>query len=196
MTTKTRTVAMVNTKGGVGKTTSAFMFALGLARLGLRVTLRDADPQGSATEWVDRAVSSGFVLPFSLELANKVSLARPCPSDWVVIDTPPGDSGVVSAAVAAADFIVIPTASGGMDAVRMWATLDATVGKDRAVLVTRAAVGTNALESLLEVIEEEGVPVFDTLIRKREGLVQAFGTVPESLGDYESAVGELIGEML
>jgi chromosome partitioning protein len=44
-----KTFAVINHKGGVGKTTSAVNIAAGLARAGERVLLIDADPQGSAT---------------------------------------------------------------------------------------------------------------------------------------------------
>jgi cellulose biosynthesis protein BcsQ len=49
-------LAVVNLKGGTGKTTSATALAMSLSARG-RTLLIDADPQGSALAWSEEAAS-------------------------------------------------------------------------------------------------------------------------------------------
>ena len=106
MTTNTKTVAFVNLKGGVGKTTSAIGTAEALARLGHTVTVRDADPSGAATLWAHKALSAGRPLPFGVEVVNRFTVAAPAEEEWVLIDTPPLQTDLVEAAVDAADVLL------------------------------------------------------------------------------------------
>lgn len=74
-----RTIAIVNQKGGTGKTTTSVSLAATLAEMGKQVMLVDLDPQYSATAWlathpVERGVFDLFAEPQKTHLAE---LARP-----------------------------------------------------------------------------------------------------------------------
>ena len=187
-------IAVVNTKGGVAKTTTSILVAHALSAHG-SVELRDADPQGSATEWAERAEDAGTPLPFDVAIANQRSLGWPARSDWVVIDTPPGHAQIVDAAITAADFVIIPSAPTGLDIDRMWATLEIAQRTPHAVLLTRVRTGTNTLAAAVALLDEEKVPRFETLIPQREAIAASFGAIPHDLYGYESVATELMEVM-
>lgn len=59
---KATVMAVVNQKGGTGKTTTCENLGVGLANEGKKVLLIDADPQGSLT------ISLGFPRPDEIEI--------------------------------------------------------------------------------------------------------------------------------
>ena len=70
-----RTLAVINHKGGAGKTTTSVNLAAAIGESGTRVLLIDLDPQGSASEWVgahDDSRGMFDVFVGTVEFANLV----------------------------------------------------------------------------------------------------------------------------
>ena len=106
-------VALLNQKGGVGKTTLALHLAGEWANRDQRVMLIDADPQGSALDWSQARAREGLPRRFAVIGLARDTLHREAPelargADHVVIDGPPRVAGLMRSAVLAADLVLIP----------------------------------------------------------------------------------------
>jgi chromosome partitioning protein len=106
-------VALLNQKGGVGKTTLALHLAGAWARQGCRVTVIDADPQGSALDWSEQRAKEGGLRLFGVLGLARDTLHREAPEiargvDHVVIDGPPRIAGLMRSALLAADLVLVP----------------------------------------------------------------------------------------
>jgi chromosome partitioning protein len=74
-----RTIAIVNQKGGVGKSTTAVNLGASLAVLGARVLLVDIDPQGNTTSGlgIDKNALTGDVYSVLLSNVPAANVVRP-----------------------------------------------------------------------------------------------------------------------
>ncbi len=103
-----RTIAVVNQKGGSGKTTTAAGLAAALRANDHFVSLLDLDPQGCLGLL---ATGVDQVDPDGLRLAVRQLAGQ----DFVIIDTPPALGPAVQAASELADGLIIPTRASYLD---------------------------------------------------------------------------------
>lgn len=186
-------VSFVHTKGGVGKTTSAVFVGLAAAAHGLPVRLLDADPQGSASSWAARASEAGTPLPFPVVPATAVAVRECCagPGELMLIDKPPGTAAVIDAAIDVGELVVIPSGCAPADIDRVWPTLDITTHRPTTVLLTAVDLRTTLGGAVRNFLPDQGVPLLNTVVRRRQAITAAFGTLPERLFDYTDVWAEL-----
>jgi len=163
-------VAVVSVKGGVGKTTTAVYLAAVAARGRRAVTLVDADPQGSAAVWLESwPIDNIELLEAPSERLLRKALAQDDEHSVLIIDTPPASERLISAALAHADVVVVPTRIGGVEGPRLTSTLDLVPnGIPSGIVVSSARTWTRDFREAVDAWAAQSVPVW--------------GVVPERVG--------------
>ncbi len=118
-----RTIAVVNAKGGSGKTTIATNLAAALAWEGHIVALGDMDPLQSASDWLAlRPKDYPEVLATSTRSGR---LRAPPETDILVLDTPAGlGSPELGNIVRRAQTLIVPVLPSPIDMRAVWRFLD------------------------------------------------------------------------
>lgn len=175
-------ISVVNAKGGVGKTTTAMYLAAAFVEQDQSVRVIDLDRQGTAIDWAERAEDAESPLPFEVENTIPRRLDRIARlahrEEIIMVDTPPGDPEAIDAAIATADFVVVPTRATNADLSRVWEVQPSLTGKKYGVLVTFTRSGTSSLEIVLDALKDNDVPVFQATIPLRESIHSTFGYTP------------------
>jgi chromosome partitioning protein len=177
-------IALLNQKGGVGKTTLSVHLAAVLAEKH-KVLLVDADPQESALDWSAQRGSGQFANMFPVVGLPKDSLHRELAQiardyAYVIIDGPPGANKIARSAVVASDMVVIPVQPSPYD---LWATdeIERIIDECEPVkpllltrfLINRLIPGTTLGNEIHEEIGKRNFSAFETTIRNRTEYAKA-----------------------
>jgi chromosome partitioning protein len=187
--------SLVHTKGGVGKTTTVMFLAAAAVQRGVPVRVVDADPQGSASSWADRAAHRGTPLPFDVVPGTAASV-RTLSSErgeLILVDTPPGTATAIDAAIDAADLVIIPTGPRAADIDRVWPTLDITQHRPTTILLTLVDMRKVEAVEMPRSLARTNAPMLRSMVRDLTGIERAFGRgIPRFLGDYSKVFDELM----
>lgn len=190
-----RVIAVVNQKGGAGKSTLAMLLAGALGDEGYRVLVADGDPQNTSLRWA--MAGEGF--PADVEdlsgeegKLHKQLKKRLDDYDYIVIDSPPAATAPITvSALRLAHLALVPVIPSPLD---LWASLrireaiygvsDKNPFLEARLVVNQAQPNTVLAREVLAMLPEFGIPMLAAQLRQRTAYRQC-----AALGGTISALG-------
>lgn len=175
-------IAVLNQKGGVGKTTLSVNLAAALALGGKRPILIDADPQGSALDWHATRTAENLFPVIGLA---KPTLHKDVPElavhyDYVIIDGAPRVNELARSALMASDKVVIPVQPSPYD---VWAAdeilkliREVAVYKESlqsGFVINRKIVNTAIGRDVVDALSGYPCPVAKTVVHQRVAFAES-----------------------
>lgn len=109
-----KVVALVSDKGGMGKSTAILNLACAAADRRIEVAVLDLDPQASVGRWARTRKKAGLpprplaetCVPIDVE--DRLAELEDAGADLVLLDTAGRDNNAITAAITAADLVLVP----------------------------------------------------------------------------------------
>lgn len=163
-------ITVTGYKGGIGKSTTAFHLAAYFSDVG-RTVLIDGDPNRTAVKWAER---SSEPLPFTV--ADERQSMKIIPGmEYVIIDTPARPrSDDLKELAKGCDLLILPTSPDVVSLEPMLETArDIEEAKFRALITIVPPYPSKEGEMMRDDLQEGGIPVFKTMIRRTVGFAKA-----------------------
>lgn len=196
---RAKIIAVVNQKGGAGKTTVSMQLAGTLGRRGNKVLVIDADPQATATRWASSA-SDDHPFPAAISglSAAGAKVHREAEKykddfEFIIIDCPPAaDSPVPQSALMIADVALVPVIPSPLD---LWASVgigrvidsisDLNQDLQSRIVVNQCQPNTALAREAMEVLRQYSIPLAETRLHQRTAYRQSavYGGTVHDLGN-------------
>ncbi|CAG1020547.1 Protein virC1 [Methylococcales bacterium] len=202
------TTVFASSKGGVGKSTAAVLFATELAEAGATVTIIDGDPNKPVSDWAGQGE-----IPKSLRVIGDVTEktiidvieAEEKVSTHVIVDLEGSASMMVAYAISRADLVILPVQGSQLDAREAAKSVVLVRQQEKAfgktiphrILYTRtnSAIRPRTLKDVQAQIKDAGFPRLDVEIYERDAFRAIFsfgGTLytlnPKQVSSLDAAI--------
>jgi chromosome partitioning protein len=174
--------AIINQKGGVGKSSTAVHLAYWLKARGESVVLIDSDTQASSSQWVKSLEIPALVQSDPNELAENIpDMVKGY--DHAVIDGAGGLSEATRVILYYANIALIPCQPTALDLVSSGSAIKLVKQAQRfrpdligATFINRAVKGTNLVRETQDALDRiEGIARLNSIIYQRQCIADAFG---------------------
>jgi chromosome partitioning protein len=188
-----RVVVFASAKGGVGKSTLAASLGVAALQAGEKPYLIDMDPQGSLAAWGSRRTADDPPVDRidAVRLPSALAGLAGAGYSLAIIDTAGVDSVAASAAMRAADLVIIPARPSTLDLEASRPTLAALARLDRPyafVLNACAAGRSSRLEDASRALSLLGVLAIPPIVQRADHVdALGLGQGVTELGDGKAA---------
>jgi chromosome partitioning protein len=157
-------------KGGIGKSTTAFHIAAYFSDIG-KTVLVDGDPNRTAVKWAGR---SSEPLPFTV-VDQRQAMRLASEAEFLIIDTPARpNSDDLKELAKGCELLILPTSPDVVSLEPMLETArDLENAKYRALITLVPPHPSREGELMRDDLRQEGIPVFETMIRRTVGFAKA-----------------------